>query len=105
MQTKFISYTTPHRPTLLRKAVAIVAMVVLAGLVLMFSAVLLVLILIVGTIAWAYLWWKTRHVRKLMREQMRGFPPRDQVMRARASNDEVFEGEVIRVVAPDKDHD
>ena len=40
-----------------------------------------------------------------MREQMRGFPPRDQVMRAMASNDEVFEGEVIRVVAPDKDHD
>lgn len=101
MQTKYISYSSVNRPSLLRKVGAIVAMVALAGLVLMFSAVLLVFILIVGTIAGAYLWWKTRHMRRLMRN----FPPRDVVLEGKPGEDEVFEGEVIRVVDSENKHD
>jgi len=63
-------------------------------------AVFFAVIAVVGVIAGSYLWWKTREVRKQMRE----FAAQNQsVMRAQsASNDEVFEGEVIRVVDPKK---
>jgi ABC-type bacteriocin/lantibiotic exporter with double-glycine peptidase domain len=96
MQIRFISRNPVRRPSLLRKLVALIMTVTLVGLLLMFSAVLLAVILIVGTIAGAYLWWKTREVRKLMLELSRNGMTRD----AKASNDEVFEGEVIRVVEP-----
>lgn len=78
----------------LRKLVAFAVTVAMVGLVLMFSAVLFVIILVVGTIAWAYLWWKTRELRK----QMRNFQPGPTAREKSASGDDVFEGEVIRVV-------
>ena len=83
----------------LHKLMALIMTVALVGLVLMFSAVLLAIIVTVGTIAWIYLWWKTRELRK----QMRDFPPRAMEREKKASDDEVFEGqvfegEVIRVV-------
>ncbi len=96
MQMKYISLTPGKSPGLLRKLVAFVVTLALFGLVLMFSAVLLAVIAIVGTIAGAYVWWKTRELRKRMREFSRQSVARE----AKASNDEVFEGEVIRVVEP-----
>jgi Flp pilus assembly protein TadB len=93
MQTKYISCSSANRPILLRKAGAVVASVVLAGLALMFSAVLLAVILIVGAIAWVYLWWKTRELRK----QMQNFPPRSATIEGEVFDGEVIEGEVIRV--------
>lgn len=96
MQIKYVLNSPSNPPSLFRKLVALVVTVALVGLVLMFSAVLLVGIAIVGAIAWAYLWWKTRELRKMMRN----FQPREVRREARASNDEVFEGEVIRVVEP-----
>lgn len=104
MQTKYISYTLGGPFALLRKAGAVVATVALAALVLMFSAMLLLALVVAAVIGGAYLWWKTREARKLMREVMRGFPP-GEVAQEPASNDSVFEGEVVRVVAAEKETD
>jgi Flp pilus assembly protein TadB len=71
----------------------------MVGLALMFSAMLLVVMLVVGTIAFAYLWWKTRALRKQLR-MMRSVATPEARRAAQASNDGVFEGEVIRVVDP-----
>ncbi|MBA3023116.1 MAG: hypothetical protein KKG03_05235 [Gammaproteobacteria bacterium] len=98
MQIKFVMPPPANPPSPLRKFVGVLVTVAVAIVVLMFSAVFFAVIAVVGLIAWGYLWWKTREVRK----QMRAFANQDQsVMREqRASNDEVFEGEVIRVVDP-----
>ncbi len=106
MQIKYISSTSASRPGLLRKAVAIVWTVALIGLALMFSAVLLTAILIVAVIGGAYLWWKMREIRRLMREQMRHFPPpgtqtEGDVFRGEVYSGEVIEGEAVRVHEPD----
>lgn len=85
-------------PGPLRKLVGVIVTLAVAIVALMFSAVFFAVIAVVGLIAWAYIWWKTREVRK----QMRAFAGQSQsAMREQhASNDEVFEGEVIRVVDP-----
>ena len=90
---RYVLLAPSGTPGLLRKVAAFVAAVVLAGLVLMFSAVLLVILAVVGVSAWAYFWWKTRELRRQMRE----FPPRDAAQDVRQEGGEVFEGEVIRV--------
>lgn len=80
----------------LRKLVVLIVTMLLFALALMFSAVLLMGILVVGTIAGIYLWWKTRELRKMMRD----FSSQAVRRETQASNDAVFEGEVIRVVDP-----
>ncbi len=94
MQMNQLPHTPAKLPRLLRKIVALIVAAAALTLVLMFSAVLLAVIFVVGTIAWAYLWWKTR----AMRKQMREFQARAMQREQTASNDAVFEGEVIRVV-------
>jgi threonine/homoserine/homoserine lactone efflux protein len=96
MQMKNKLYFQPQPASLLRKLVALFVTAMMVGLVLMFSVVLFVIIVVVGTIGGAYLWWKTRELRK----QLRSFESRAARQNAEASNDEVFEGEVIRVVEP-----
>jgi uncharacterized protein (DUF58 family) len=94
MQTKYIFPSQTKSSGPLRKLVALIVTAALVGLVLMFSAVLLVIIIIVGTIAGAYLWWKTRELRK----HMRNFSSRNVVAEEKAREEGVVEGEVIRVV-------
>jgi uncharacterized iron-regulated membrane protein len=94
MQIKYMLNSQANPPGLLRKLLALVVTAALVGLLLMFSAVVLVVILVVGTIAGAYLWWKTRELRKHMRDLQAQARERAES----ASNDAVFEGEVIRVV-------
>ena len=94
MQMKYVLNSSSKPPGLLRKLVALMMTVALVGLVLMFSAVLFAIIIVVGTIAWAYLWWKTRELRK----QMRDFHSRVMNQAEKVSDEKVFEGEVIRVV-------
>lgn len=84
----------------LRKLAAAVATVAVFGLALMFSAMLIAVILLAGTIAWGYFWWKTRELRK----QMRNHPPQDIFMdkaTVEVERDvvrgEIIEGEVIVV--------
>jgi HAMP domain-containing protein len=96
MQMNFELNSPSRPPSLLRKLVGLVVTVAVVALALMFSAMLLVVIAIIGTIAGIYLWWKTRELRKHMREISR----QRMAQEAQASNDEVFEGEVIRVVEP-----
>ena len=100
MQMKYISYTSAGRPGLLRKALALVWTVALVGFALMFSAMLLTAILIVAVIGGAYLWWKTREVRKQFREmQARMRQMHESAARAESQNGvfsgEVYEGEII----------
>ena len=98
MQIRFVMPPPANQPSALRKIAGVVVTIVVAIIALMFSAVFFTVIAVLGLIAWAYLWWKTREVRK----QMRDLAEQSQsVMREQsASNDEVFEGEVIRVVDP-----
>lgn len=87
--------------SLLSKAVALVVTALLIVFGLMFGAIILTVIAAVGVIAFGYLWWKTRALRKHLRQQ-------NQRM-GRAANDadafkeedfkgEIIEGEVIRKV-------
>jgi UPF0716 family protein affecting phage T7 exclusion len=62
-----MSQTTPP-PGLLGKLLAFVAATILLVLGLMFSVVLLAVFVIVGIALGAWFFWKTRHVRKAMRE-------------------------------------
>jgi uncharacterized protein (DUF58 family) len=89
MQTKYISYSSP--PSLLRKTATVVATVALAGVALMFSAVLLAVVFLVAAFGGAYLWWKTRELRR----QMRDFAPRAPVQEEIPRDETVVEGEVI----------
>jgi hypothetical protein len=93
---KHLPHATATFSSLLRKTGGIVAATALTGLALMFSAVLLAALLCVGTVAMAYLWWKTRELRK----QMRNFPPRGAAMEHEVFEGKVIEGEVIRVEEP-----
>jgi len=93
MQIKYLTNSSSRPPSVLRKAGAMVATVALAGVALMFSAVLLTLVLSIGAMAFAYLWWKTRDLRK----QMRNMPPRDATMETEVFEGEVIEGEAVRV--------
>lgn len=84
----------------LRKLATAIATVAVLGLALMFSAMLIAVILLAGTIAWGYFWWKTRELRK----QMRNYPPQGVVMdeaKVEVERDvirgEIIEGEVIVV--------
>jgi hypothetical protein len=96
MQMKYVLNSPEKSPGLLRKLAALIVTVAMVGLVLMFSAVLFAIIIVVGTMAWAYLWWKTRELRK----QMRNFPPGEVKREENMSDGKVFEGEAIRVVDP-----
>lgn len=103
MQIKQISYSSSRRSGPLRKLATVVGMVVLGVVALMFSAVLLAVILVVVVFGGAYLWWKTRAVRKMMRE-MQG--RMRQMQEAAASGGEsqpfrgeVYDGEIIEGVA------
>ncbi len=52
----------------LKKLFTLVTGVILLGLGLMFSVVVLTGVVVVGLMVWAYLWWKTRELRRAMRE-------------------------------------
>lgn len=91
---KNISHTTTETSNLLRKIATFVVTVVLFGLGLMFSMLLFAVIFTIGVVAWAYLWWKSRALRK----QLRTHPPGGVVMEGEVIEGEVIEGEVIRKI-------
>lgn len=72
---------------------------------LMFSAVFIVVLVVAGMILWGYFWWKTRALRKQIREQMAARQGRDftgaagdSTGAASAADGEIIEGEAVRVV-------
>lgn len=77
----------------------VTALLIVFGL--MFSAVLLVFIVTAGLIAFGYLWYKTRALRKQMREhrQAMGSAANDaDAFKGEVYEGEIIEGEVIRKV-------
>lgn len=95
----------PRNPTgsggLVQKIVAVATTLLLFGLALMFSVVLFAVVLTVGAAVWGYMWWKTRALRKAMRERMDGRMGGSYADSARAQppgGGMVIEGEVIREV-------
>lgn len=98
MLMKQLPGPSSNLPSVLRKAVAIIVGAALAAVALMFSAVVLVVLLGIALLGAAYLWWKTRALRRQMREFP--FPPQRAATRPEVFEGEVIEGEVIRVDEP-----
>ncbi|MDO8262416.1 MAG: hypothetical protein Q7T21_04225 [Gallionella sp.] len=88
------SYTTTNSPGILRKGASFLITAALIGLMLMFSVLIFMVVFTVGAMAWGYLWWKTRDLRK----QMRNHPLGDEVIRGEVIEGEIINGEVIRVI-------
>lgn len=94
----------PSQPAgLLQKIGAIIATVVIFGLALTFSVMFFAVVLAAGVVIWGYVWWRTRELRKVMREAQA------QAARGGARSDTgrdtasglIIEGEVIREVRED----
>lgn len=71
-----------HSRSLLGNAVAFALSIVVLAAAFMLSVIVFAFVAAGGLLVWAYLWWRTRHLRKGMRE--------------RPSEGRVIEGEVIR---------
>lgn len=80
-----------HSPGLLGKVVTIAAGAVLLVAVFTVSLLVFAIVATAGLLILGYLWWKTRDLRKQIREQMR----------ERRPGERVIEGEVIREAACD----
>lgn len=76
-----------RKPNLLQKIGAVIAVIAFFTIALLFSVVFFAAAVTLGLAAWVYFWWKTRKLRKVMREN----PP----------GGLVIEGEVIREVDDD----
>ena len=86
-------------PGIFTKILTIAVGAVLLVVALMFSALLFATALTVGLLIWGRLWWKTRELRKRMREQAAaGYSPFGQA--PSTSNGRVIEGVVIRDSQP-----
>ena len=84
-------------PGPLAKILAAIVLALLLGLGFMFSLLLLALIPFVALAVWAWFWWKTRELRKLMREQGPGFSMGGQPMGGASMRGEVIYGEAVVV--------
>ncbi len=80
-----------------RLLAALIGILVL-GAALMFSLVFFAVLAVAGLLFWLYFWWKTRALRRQMREQS-SFSPADFAMPTddAPTAGEVIEGEAIRV--------
>lgn len=83
-----------------RKALAVAGTAVLLAGAFLVSIVLLVVLMTLGLAAWGYLWWRTRDLRKQMRDQFA-------VMQARTQDQgeavTIIEGEFTRAREPDRE--
>ncbi len=85
-------------PTLLQKIVGAVVMAGVFVLALTFSVALFAVLLTAGAAIWAWVWWKTRALRKAMREQMDAQAASGRGARPEGARGLIIEGEVIREV-------
>ncbi len=63
-----------QQPGFFTKLLTLLASVVLLIVGLMFSVLFLAVVAAVGLVVWGYFWWKTRELRKVMREQQQSEP-------------------------------
>jgi hypothetical protein len=61
-----------QQPGFFTKLLTLLASVALLIVGLMFSVLFLAVIAAVGLVVWGYFWWKTRELRKVMRERPPG---------------------------------
>ena len=87
-------------PTLFRKVAVVVAAVLVIGVALLFSVVLLAVLLTVGVVAGGYVWWRTRALRKQLREQVEAMLARARATSAPQDQADVIEGEFSRMGRP-----
>ncbi len=107
---KYLAYTSSSSPSLLRKAAALVITAGVAAAMLMFSAVVLVVLLVLGAIVAAWVWWKTRELRKVMKQFQAQAANESAMFGAEAFREkgsggdsargEIIEGEAVRVHEP-----
>lgn len=95
-------------PSLWQKIVGGVAMVAVFALALAFSVALFAVLATVGVAVWGYVWWKTRPLRKAMREHLdaqmaEGGARPGGGPGASGETGAVIDGEVIRDEAPQPD--
>ena len=95
MQMKNLSDTTARPPSPLRKVATLAVTLVLFGLVLMFSVLLFAFVLTAGVVAWSYLWWRTRALRKQMSMYSQDHSPDSVILEGEVIEGEVIKGEVI----------
>jgi len=91
----------PAKPVgLLQKIGAIAAGIVIFGLALTFSVLFFAVVVAVGGVIWAYMWWKTRELRKVMREAQQAQSRTREATRPSATRGEgiVIEGEIVREI-------
>ena len=69
---------------MLRQALALVAVAAALILGFMFSLVLIAVVVVLGLVAWGYLWWKTRDLRRAMGERAVDDEPDGQVIEGEA---------------------
>ena len=98
----------------LQKAGAVVVTMVVFALAMTFSVVLFAVVATLGLLIWGWVWWKTRELRKVMREhaahharaareaEARGPGAGPGPGQARRDAGIVLEGEVIREVPDDE---
>lgn len=58
----------PGEPSLLTRILAVTAGAALLVLGFMFSLMILAIVVVVGLLAWGYVWWKTRALRRTMKQ-------------------------------------
>lgn len=80
-------------PGPLGKLLALLVGAVLLVLGFMFSVVILAIVAVVGLVAFGWFWWRTRELRKVMREQAAAQATRGPV----PAEGEIIEGEAVVV--------
>ncbi len=83
-----------QEPGFLTKLFSVILGLVLLVVGFMFSLVFLAVVVAVGLGVWIWFWWKTREIRKKMREHA---SQREQPSQPSAAGGEVFEGEAVIV--------
>lgn len=90
----------------MRKLLTVALLSVFAVVALMFSAVLLGLLLVLATVGGAYLWWRTRKLRRQFRamqdglRQMQEYSAQREVAREEPASGRIIEGEAVYVPEP-----
>jgi len=90
------------RTDFLGKLLMFAVTAVLLVVAFMFSMVVLVFVVTAGLLVYGYLWWKTRDLRKQMREHAREQPPGEA---GGSPGGYVIEGEVIHEHTTIESHD
>ncbi len=85
-------YFNTKSPTLPRRIAKLLVSIVLVALGLTFSALILVVIVTAGAMIWGYLWWKSRDLRRHLRQYSHDQYSPDQY----SSSNVVIEGEIIK---------